>query len=471
MDEAIYQKQKAEQLAKDILNLSRNTLLVNLRFLDAALCKFVQLPVKITDTLATDGQNLYYDTRHVLNLYRQGREVPTRDYLHITLHCIFHHPFVHTLVDMDLWDLACDIAVESVINELGLREVDCPRSAVQTKLLDELKEQLGILNAEKIYRYFLDQKLPEENVESLRESFLADDHDIWYIRGKSAPEGDGEQTGSDTKRAPDQTGKGSPHSADDSRLTGQMDSRKELEEEWNEISRRAQVDLETSNRQWGDRAGTMVQNLRAVNREQYDYTSFLQQFAVLNEALKINDEEFDYIYYTYGLELYENLPLIEPLEYQEIRQIREFVIAIDTSGSVSGELVQRFMTKTYNILKSVENFAAKVNIHIIQCDAEIQEDHKITNTEEFDAYLDTMQLHGFGGTDFRPVFEYVDELLRKKELTDLRGLIYFTDGKGAFPTRPPAYHTAFVFLDDGFTDPRVPVWASKLLLRPEELIE
>ena len=468
MDEKSTQKHQVEELAKDILNLSRNTLLVNLRFLDAALCKFVQTPVKITDTIATDGQNLYYDVKHILELFRQGREVPVRDYLHVTLHCIFHHPFIHTLVDMDLWNLACDIAVENVINELGLRSVEAPRSAWQMPLIEELKEQLMVLNAEKIYRYFLDRKLPVEHIKSMREAFLADDHDIWYIRGKSAPEGDGEETGSDTKRAPDQVGKGSPDSRDNDRLSGQQD-RDRAEQEWKELSHRAQVELETSNCQWGDRAGTMVQNLRAVNREKYDYSKFLQQFAVMNEAMKINDEEFDYIYYTYGLELYENLPLIEPLEYQEIRQIREFVIAIDTSGSVSGEIVQRFIEKTYNILRSEESFASKVNIHIIQCDAEIQEDIKITSTEEFEEYLRTMQLHGFGGTDFRPVFSYVNELIRKKEFTNLRGLIYFTDGKGVFPDRPPEYNTAFIFLNDGFNEPRVPVWATKLILTSEEL--
>ncbi len=471
MDESIYQKQQAEQLARDILNLSRNILLVNLRFMDAALCKFVQTPVKITDTIATDGQNLYYNTRHVLTLYRQDRQAPVRDYLHATLHCIFHHPFIHTLVEMDLWDLACDIAVENVINELGLRDTESSRQAAQEPLIRELKEELSVLNAEKIYRYFLDRQLPEDKIRAIRESFIADDHGIWYIRGKSAPEGEGEQTGSDTKRAPDQTGSGSPNSSDTSRLAGKNSSREQTEEEWKALSRRAQVDLETSNREWGERAGSLVQNLGRVNREKYDYRDFLRRFASLNETMKINDEEFDYIYYTYGLELYDNLPLVEPLEYQEVPQVREFVIAIDTSGSVSGKTVQRFISKTYNILKTSESFATRVNIHIIQCDAEIQDDHKITSPEEFEQYLDTMQLHGFGGTDFRPVFAHVDELIRRKELTNLGGLLYFTDGKGAFPQHPPAYPAAFVFLNDGFSEPKVPAWAMKLVLDPGDLVE
>lgn len=469
MDEKTIRRQQAEHLAGEVLTLSRNTLLVHLRFLDAALCKFMQTPVPVTDTIATDGEHLFYDTRCVLERYRQGREVPVRDYLHVTLHCIFHHPFVHTLVDMDLWDLACDLAVENIINELGLPCVQAPRAAYQTQVLEELKSELKVLNAERIYRHFLDSGIPPERVKQLREDFQADDHDIWYIRGKSAAEGRGEETGSQTKRAPDQPGKGSARSDDVSRLAGHMTDRERTEQEWEELSRRAKVDLETANRQWGDRAGSLTQSLRAMHRQHYDYGAFLRKFAALTETMKLNDEEFDYIYYHYGMELYGDLPLIEPLEYQEVPKIREFVVAIDTSGSVSGELVQRFVERTWNILKSTENFASKINLHIIQCDAEVQEDKKITTPEEFDAYLNTMTLHGFGGTDFRPVFAYVDELVRRGEFTDLRGLIYFTDGKGAFPNTPPAYETAFVFLDDGFTDPRVPVWASKLILREHDI--
>ncbi|MBQ1453700.1 MAG: metallopeptidase, partial [Ruminococcus sp.] len=158
-----------------------------------------------------------------------------------------------------------------------------------------------------------------------------------------------------------------------------------------------------------------------------------------------------------------------PLEYKDVKRIREFVIAIDTSGSVSGELVQRFVQKTYNILKSSESFFSKINLHIIQCDAEIQEDVKITSQEEFDNYLKNMKLHGFGGTDFRPVFKYVNTLIDRHEFVNLKGLIYFTDGFGTFPERQPDYHTAFVYVNDGYENPAVPVWAIKLVLQPEEI--
>ena len=212
-----------------------------------------------------------------------------------------------------------------------------------------------------------------------------------------------------------------------------------------------------------------MQNLRAVTREKCDYSEFLRRFAVLGETMKVNEDEFDYIFYTYGMKLYGKMPLIEPLEYKEVKRIKEFVIAIDTSGSVAGDKVQAFLQKTYNILKQQESFFSKINLHIIQCDAEIQEDRRITCQEEFDAYIKTMKIRGLGGTDFRPVFDYVEKLRREKEFVNLKGMIYLTDGYGTFPERKPDYHTAFVFVDDEYNNPEVPVWAMKLVLPNDDL--
>lgn len=80
-----------------------------------------------------------------------------------------------------------------------------------------------------------------------------------------------------------------------------------------------------------------------------------------------------------------------------------------------------------------------------------------------------MQIHGLGGTDFRPVFAYVETLRRQKALTNLKGLIYFTDGYGVFPEKKPDYHTAFVFLDGEYNNLNVPAWAIRLVLQKDEI--
>ena len=130
--------------------------------------------------------------------------------------------------------------------------------------------------------------------------------------------------------------------------------------------------------------------------------------------------------------------------------------------------MQAFLQKTYNILQSTESFFSRINVHIIQCDEDIQEDIKITSREEFDHYLQTMAIKGLGGTDFRPAFEYVNQLCAEKKFSNLRGLLYFTDGMGTYPAKRPAYDTAFLFLGERFDDANVPPWAMKVVLDEEE---
>lgn len=457
MDEYNEQFVKIEKLAGSIIELSRSTLLVSLRFLDRALTALTPAPQQ-KKGIATDGRTLAYFAPDVIRGYKAERELPTRNYLHAVLHCVYRHMFAEGLKDNAAWDLACDIAVENTITEIGLHDTAASREARQSAYIAELKENVKQLTAEHIYRYFLDNPPSEEEYAKLSELFSADDHGGWF-----------ELSDSENENRQDDDG----DSGDDSPFGQEGGSsgmqQQELEEIWQEISERMETELDTFAKQQGAKAGSLLQNLREVNREKYDYAAFLKKFAVRGEAMKIDDDEFDYIFYTYGLELYEDMPLVEPLEYKEVKRIKEFVVAIDTSGSVSGELVQGFIQKTYNILKANDSFFSKINLHIIQCDAEVQSDDKITNAEQLEEYIRSVELRGLGGTDFRPVFEYVEKLRAEKELTDLKGLIYFTDGYGSFPEKKPDYDTAFVFVENGDNNYDVPSWAIKLILREDEI--
>lgn len=470
MEDHVAAFRRADGLAREVLDLARSTLLVHLRFLDLALSRFT--PVSYPGTLATDGQKLFYDVYYLLNAYRQEQNRPVRDYLHMVLHCVFHHLFTGPGIDRRCWDLACDIAVEAAIRDLDLPCAACRRDRTQEETLAALAEQVHPLTAEKLYRHLLDQNLRPDQIAQLRQPFLADDHRAWYlpVKGGSSAGGEGQEPPPEGGiPARDKQGRGGSSARRKQDPPSGTEERKELEKAWKEISRRIQVDLETASRRHGLDAGSLVQSLRPVTREHYDYADFLRRYMSLGEVVQVNNDEFDYIFYTYGLSLYGNMPLVEPLEYKEVRRIREFVVAIDTSGSVSGDLVQRFVTKTYNILRQQENFFTKINLHIIQCDAQIQEDAHITCQRDFEDYLAHMELHGFGGTDFRPVFQYVDQLIRDGAFTNLRGMIYFTDGAGIFPERKPDYDAAFVFVGDEGLDPDVPVWAIKLVLQSEEI--
>ena len=222
---------------------------------------------------------------------------------------------------------------------------------------------------------------------------------------------------------------------------------------------------------WGTEGANMKMNLTRVTRKRTDYRVFLRKFAVMGEHLLINDDEFDYVYYCFGLQRYGNLPLIEPLEYTEQKRIKEFVIAIDTSSSTKNGLVRKFLEQTYSILTNESSFSTKMDVTIIQCDAEITDIYHVKERKDFDRYLDNLEVKGLGGTDFRPVFGYVNDQIELGEITNFGGVIYFTDGQGTYPTKAPDYNVCFAFVDEIPTDPPVPTWAMKIQLEETEFLE
>ena len=249
----------------------------------------------------------------------------------------------------------------------------------------------------------------------------------------------------------------------------QQRQKEALRRQWKQLARQAKTDLETFSRRHGKRAGALMDGLEPVTFEECDYTDFLRRFGAQNEVLQLSEDEFDLIYYTYGLRTYGNVPLVEPLEYRDDKRIREFVIAIDTSGSVQGDIVQSFLLRTCDVLRQSGSFTERVEIYLIQCDAEVQSVERLTSLDQLHELIPRLKLRGFGGTDFRPVFAYVDRLLEEKKLMNLNGLLYFTDGVGTYPEKSPAYKTAFIFNRDDHISPHVPSWAIRAVLTTDNI--
>ena len=88
----------------------------------------------------------------------------------------------------------------------------------------------------------------------------------------------------------------------------------------------------------------------------------------------------------------------------------------------------------------------KMCIRDSQCDDQVQTDQKIESEEDLKNYMEHLELKGEGGTDFRPAFAYVENLMKQHAFERLKGLLYFTDGRGTYPSKMPPYETAFVFM-------------------------
>lgn len=422
-------------LCTRILQNSRNELYLNMRYLDISLSSLGFEADPACRGLGTDGFVIYYQPEILGRLYGRGRVVVNRAYLHMVLHCLFCHMDTRGSRDEKLWNLACDMAAESVIDGLYLPCIHVPATLYRRDWYGRLGKRLQVLNAQGIYRILREMDLPEKSLRRLAEEFYVDDHQYWQL----------------------------PEDAPKNSVVRQN--------QWSDNRDKLQTEMETMGNQEDEESGSLLEQVQVENRERYDYRHFLRKFSVLREEMQVDQDSFDYVFYTYGLELYGNMPLVEPLESKEVSRIRDFVVVIDTSMSCSGELVHRFLEETYDVLCQADSYFCKTNIHIIQCDEQIQEDKRITCREELEAYLEHFTIIGQGGTDFRPAFEHVNQMVKQGEFHKLRGLLYFTDGEGIYPVKRPVYETAFVFVKDQYTDISVPAWAIKLILEPEQILE
>ncbi|MGE4548939.1 MAG: VWA-like domain-containing protein [Intestinibacillus sp.] len=426
------QQERWLAIGREILRAARSELYLNFPFLDAALAALTAAEGYDPPTLATDGQNLYYSGAFLARQYEKSRGLVCRTYLHLLLHCLLRHHLKTRGRDRDLWDLSCDIAVESIIDTLDCRCLAPAENSVRRQnLYRKLRSELPVPTAEGIYRFFRREPLSAYDRATLARAFYEDDHSRW------------------------------PVEQDDDR-DGQQ---------WQHISERTETSIETvfANQATGGEA--LREQLSVSTRATTNYRAFLTRFAVLREELGVDADAFDPGYYAYGLRHYGNMPLIEPLETREARRIEDFVIAIDTSMSTSGELVRAFLTYTYSILKDAESFFRRVNLRILQCDDRLRADRRITNAQELRDYMEHFELIGQSATDFRPVFQHVNALIAAGAFRHLRGLIYFTDGLGIYPKKRPPYDAAFVMLEGSCYPDKVPPWGIRAVLREDEIIQ
>ena len=432
MESKIDMGEKLDSIGRKILAAARNELYLKMRFMDVALSSLIFVLDEGACGMGTDGLYLYYNPQYLGGLYREDRVMVNRIYLHLVLHGIFRHMIRRKGREEERYSLACDIVTESIIDGMRHRCVLRSRSWLRREPYRRLGKEMKVLTAEKVYGALEKWNLSEAEFARLAGEFRVDDHSYWP--------------------------------ADDDQK-----KQSQIENQWQDISEQMETDMETFSKEASQESGHLIDQVKVENRVRFDYRQFLRKFSVLKEEMAVDEDTFDYVFYSYGLSFYGNMPLIEPQEWKEVQKVEEFAIVIDTSMSCSGELVKKFLEETYGVLSENDSFFRKVNIHIIQCDDQVQTDQKIESEEDLKDYMGHLELKGEGGTDFRPAFAYVESLIKQHAFERLKGLLYFTDGRGTYPSKMPPYETAFVFMKEDYEDVDVPPWAMKLVLEEEDL--
>ncbi len=412
-----------------IIDLIRDELYLDMRYLDVALSSLEWRQDDAIQTFATDGVCLYYHREHMLQVFRSNAAYLNRAYLHSVMHCLFAHLWLMGNRHPEFWHLACDIVVEYTIDHLDKPSTRRALSWNRQHLYERLETEQVSLSAAVVYRWLMSHD--DWDYDVYQREFYTDSHKYW-------PQ-------------------------EQSQSAAPMPAQKQ----WDQISRQTQMDMEQKGAEQSAGAQSLEVALRG-DRSRHSYREFLRKFAVLREEPVCDPDEFDMNFYTYGLRVYGNMPLVEPVETRETMKIREFVVVVDTSYSTSGDLVKNFLKETFSILTQSGSFFQRCQIRIIQCDDAVRSEEVVTSLDDLEAVLNRFTIVGGGGTDFRPAFSWVNDRIREGEMRELSGLLYFTDGKGVYPKKRPDYKTAFIFLQD-YQMEQVPAWAMSLQMAPEEL--
>jgi len=161
-----------EILGLKIFNAAKNELYLSMRYLYLALDGLEIVADMRVDFLATDGGKLYFLPMMAAEKYMENPLLINRAYLHSVLHCLFGHMYKREKRDEDMWNLACDIMVEGVIDDMEVASVTTVVPPLKEEAEVRIARECKIFSAEYIYDYL---KKNKEDILALENYFKVDD--------------------------------------------------------------------------------------------------------------------------------------------------------------------------------------------------------------------------------------------------------------------------------------------------------
>ena len=395
----------------EAMGIVRGRLIAASPWLAAAFGRLAAGEVPGLERPGTDGTRFFHDPERL----RRDLAGGSAALAHCVAHCLLGHIFERGL-DPLAADMAAALLTEALLPEF------CPARGAE--LFMQARHRLegvplgGVAGAMARDPFFAERR------EELRRLLTVDDHRFWNPERVLSARAGGEDGG------------------------------------WEDLRRRALG--EARNGRMGRAPGDVVRRYAPGRVPVRSYRELLAAYAGEVEELREDLDGFEPGLYSWGLE--RGMPIVEPLETRQSRRMDELAVVIDTSGSCLESLTTRFLDETRALLADETLFARRFNLRLLQCDAQVRRDDVITCVRDFERYIDGLTLVGGGGTDFRPAFERIDRLIARGAFRRLGAVLFFSDGMGLFPSRPPEYDVIFVFFKGHYDAIDVPSWARTLVL-------
>lgn len=389
------------------------------------------LPLKSTDQyvcISTDKEYLLYNPKNLMMEYKYWGMRKVKYWI---LHTVMHGLLGHWEMDgvygeRNLLWLSMDREVGHLLKELGYED-----EAVEDAN-EDIDELLGA--SYDIGVYFRVRKDKRMLRKFAKEQFNAlleiDNHRFWRKKKeKKNIEGAGaeikEQESAKKWEQARVAFSGANGKADGKTIAGVLKS------------------AQQSGTQYGRSSGNTKVGLEAAKENENSYYDMLRQFLTSSKEQKATPEAIDYSLYQYGLELYGDVPLIEPPDSEELLELNTICLAIDTSGSCAGDVANKFLRETYNLFRDLQSISSGGELYLFQCDTEIQSEEYYERISDLAQVMEKQrEFFGFGGTSFVPVFERIRSLEDEGKKIDC--LIYLSDAYGDFPEKEPGYPVFFV---------------------------
>ncbi len=393
---------------------ARTRLILEKPFLGALV---LRLPLQGADpswcqTTGTDARKFYYNDDYVRALKPLELQFTLA---HEALHCALSHFNRRQHRHKARWDLACDYAINPILLDEGLT----PPPGVMV-----MNEYRG-MSAEEIYPCLQDNDLSETMDQHLYDKSDSSEGGQSScdnpLDNQPSPETD-EPSQPQQKQPSHQDGGGEPtsqpvHPEQDGPINTPPPSlsqaeRDNLEEQWQHRTAGAAQQAQ----QTGKLSGVLARFFDQQAQAQLPWRAVLSQYL---SATARDDYSWSRPSSRRG----------DPALYPSLRsQQANVVLAIDVSGSISKQALNDCLSEV-DALKG----QLRARVDLLACDANIVDGFPKT-FESWEPLRVPEALSGGGSTRFEPVFDWVATQDHQPDV-----LVYFTDGRGSFPTPAPSY--------------------------------
>lgn len=397
-----------DQEAREKLSRARRALVLEQPFLGVLSMRLefqsneeagMSLPVA-----ATDGTRLVFNPDAIAALPADQCKTLLAEEV---LHCAYLHPFRRDGRDLRRFNIACDQAIYQQFTAENETATKAGRPKPWTFLPYGVQpeKRFSGMSAEEIYRIVR------------REEDKKD---------KDKKEGNGKDDQSDKGDGQAPAGALGPGPG------GVLDAPEDTAPEANTKAEWREAVVQAANvaKAQGKFPGSVERLVSDICEPSQDWRAILRQWMTMNSR--------DDYSWTHPNRRFLHSGLILPGLHSE--RFGKIVLAVDTSGSIGQRELDQFSAELNAIIEDVKPEA----VHVVYCDAQVN------RAEEFgpDDYPVTLKACGGGGTDFRPVFDWVD----KNDINPV-ALVYLTDMFGSFPEQAPSYNVLWASIYPGMKAP------------------